>query len=255
MVSLAWVALAACGDDGGAAVDAAIAIDAAIVIDAGIDAVGSQCTRQPCSILPQCGCDDPATPVCDLDLTMLATGGTKCRADNFHGTETTLCTRSSTCAAEYTCLGRCLHYCDSDDDCPGPGGLCIIPLGNTGGHVPGVMTCTTDCVPSLVANPTCPTAWGCHLYQEAGGDRRWLTNCEAPPQAGGALGDACTQSIDCGPGLDCFNDGSGMGRRCRPNCLCPGGDCTVGVCPAGGGTCHGYTPAALVGTATYGRCY
>lgn len=254
MISLAWVALAACGDGGQTPTDAASALDAPAV-DAGVDGPGSQCSRQPCSILPQCGCDQAAAPVCDLDLNGLATGATRCRADLFHGTETTLCTRSTTCAPEYTCLGRCLHYCDSDDDCPGAGGLCIIPLDHNGAHIPGVMTCTTDCLPSQVDNPTCPTGWGCHLYQEAGGDRRWLTNCEAPPPSGGALGDACSQSIECLPGLDCFNDGTGAGRRCRPNCLCPGGDCTAGICPANGGTCHGYTPPALVGTATYGRCY
>ena len=244
--------LGACGDDGGAAVDATVAVDAAV--DAAIDAPVA-CSREPCSILPQCGCDDtPATPVCDLDFTMPSAGATKCRADNFHGTETTVCTMTTTCGPEHVCTGRCTRYCDDDDDCPGPGGLCILPLLSQGQPIPGVKTCTTDCVPSDVVNATCPAGWACHLFREADGERRWLTNCEAPPSQGGELGDVCTTSSSCKPGLDCFSDGNG-GRKCFANCVCPGGDCSLGVCPAGTGTCHTYAPPAMVGAAVYGRCF
>ena len=252
LAGLALAALAACGDDGGAGPDAG---SDAGPDDAAIDAPESQCAREPCSILPQCGCDDTAaTPVCDLDFGNPGSGTTECRAGGAGG-ESTTCSEVTQCAAEHLCIGRCLRYCTDDDDCPGPGGLCILPVLFNGAPIPGVMTCTTDCAPSDVASPSCPAGWGCHLYREAGGNPRWLTSCERPPATGGALGDACETNAGCGPGLDCFNDGSGMGRRCTPSCLCPGGDCAAGVCPAGSGTCHGYTPAALVGTATYGRCF
>ncbi len=255
LTALAWIALTACGgDDGAAPVDAVVAIDAAV--DAAIDAP-TVCSQQPCSILPQCGCAQLAdTPVCDLDPGNLATGGTRCRADNFHGTESTLCARASTCAAGYTCLGHCERYCATDADCLGPGGLCILPVVNNNQPIPGVKVCTTDCAPSQVDNPRCPTGWACHLYREGDGARRWLTNCDPSPAAGGDLGATCDISTSCKPGLDCFNDGSGMGRRCTANCLCPGGDCAAAVCPAGAGACHPYSPvAAMVGTAIYGRCY
>ncbi|HVV84277.1 MAG TPA: hypothetical protein VHE35_14490 [Kofleriaceae bacterium] len=252
---LAAVALAACGgDDGAGTVDAPAAIDAP-GLDAGIDAANA-CSHQPCSILPQCGCEQtPSTPVCDLDFDMPAGAATKCRADMFGGTEGTTCSRATTCAAEYVCVGRCRHYCDDDSDCAGPGGLCIQPLEFDGAPLPGIKLCTTSCAPSSTTNPLCPTGWGCHLYREDSGDRRYFSECEPAPATGGDLGDACQVSKDCQAGLDCFNDGSGMGLRCTANCLCPGGDCSAGVCPAGAGTCHGYTTPATLGTATYGRCY
>lgn len=254
MAMAAATMVTGCGGDDGVTIDAAAPIDAAV--DAGIDAQGSQCSHQPCSILPQCGCEaTPATPVCDLDRNNLLAAATLCRSDMFHGTESTTCSRETTCAAEYACFGRCRHYCDEDADCGGPGGLCIIPVLAGTTPVPGVSICTTSCVPSDASNPRCPAGWACHLYREAGGELRWLTDCESAPATGGALGDACTASNGCQPGLDCFNDGSGMGRRCIANCVCPGGDCNAGTCPSGAGTCHGYTPPAMIGAAVYGRCY
>ena len=186
---------------------------------------------------------------------MVTNGGTRCRTDAFHGTETTTCSRASTCAAEHTCLGRCARYCDDDDDCPGPGGLCILPILFANQPIPGVKVCTTDCNPNQAANPTCPAGWGCHLFQEGDGDRRWLTNCEGAPQSGGEVGAACSRSAECRPGLDCFGEGLGMGTHCHPTCVCPGGDCAEGTCPAATGTCHSYTPPALIGTTTYGKCF
>src|SRR5438045_914336 len=102
MACLAWVALAACGDDGAATVDAPGPIDAPVVIDADPTDAAGTCSRDPCSILPQCGCDDtPATPACDLDYNNPANGDTKCRADTTEATEATVCMRASGCAAEY----------------------------------------------------------------------------------------------------------------------------------------------------------
>ena len=255
MVALAVAACARATYEGPDAdlTDVDAAVDAA-GIDADIDAPGSQCSRQPCSILPQCGCDDPSMPVCDLDFANPANGDTACRADSLGGDETTTCTRPSTCGPEHICVGRCARHCDDDDDCAGPGGLCILPILFQNQPIPGVKICTTDCDPSQEANATCPAGWACHLFREADGDRRWLTNCEAAPATGGELGDACTTSTTCKPGLDCFSDGMG-GRKCFANCRCPGGDCSLGVCPPGTGTCRGYSPPAMVGADAFGRCF
>lgn len=248
MVVVAMV-LAACGDDGAAPIDAA-AIDAQELDAAPV------CLGEPCSLVPQCGCDDtPATPACDLDFNNLATGATKCRADVMHGTESRLCGQPTTCGPGYVCAGRCLRYCNVDDDCPGPGGLCILPILNGNEPVPGVKVCTTDCDPMAVANANCPNTWTCHLYNEAEGDR-WLTDCHLPPASGGTLGADCSTTSQCGPTLECVSDmGPGNGQRCRPVCACPGGNCAAGTCAPGTGVCNPYTPAATVGTMTYGRCF
>ena len=229
------------------------AVDARLT-DAPTDAAGSQCSRQPCSILPQCGCDLPAAPVCDLDFQNLATGATKCRADNFSGTETTVCSMAATCAAEHVCVGRCRRYCDDDDDCPGPGGLCVIKLttGNPPMNIPDVTTCTTDCVPTQLAPATCPATWACHVYRAASG--AYLTDCEPPPASGGTTGTVCSDNGDCKAGLDCVNLMPG-GPQCRPTCLCPGGNCAAGACAGGTGSCRGYTTPVVIGAQTYGACF
>ncbi len=227
-------------------------------IDAPIDA-SAQCSQQPCSILPQCGCAQlPATPVCDLDLTMVATGGTRCRADNFHGTETTVCTMATTCAAEHVCVGRCRRYCNNDDECAGAGGLCIIHLtfGNPPMNIPGTTTttCTTDCVPTSTTNATCPATWACHIYREASGLQRYLTDCDPTPQTGGNVGLPCMTNRDCRPGLDCITL-NGTSNQCRPTCICPGGQCAQGSCPGGSGSCNALTTPATIGPITYGSCF
>jgi hypothetical protein len=226
-------------------------------VDARIDAPSSQCSRQPCSILPQCGCEaTSATPVCDLDFDNLPVGATECRADNFHGTEATVCSRATTCAAEHVCLGRCRRYCDDDDDCPGAGGLCIVRIttGNPPVYVPDVTTCTTDCAPTQVPSAACPPSWGCHIAVEAGGAQRFFTDCEPAPPTGGNAGDVCVDNGDCRPGLDCitFNMTS---KQCRPSCICPGGVCGNGTCPPGTGTCRALSPNAVIGPVTYGSCH
>lgn len=261
---IAIVAAAACakGNVGGTGVDAD-QLDGDS-IDAPIDGPVSTCARQPCDILTQCGCEaTPNTPVCDLDFANLATGATKCRADNFHGTETTTCTMATTCAADHVCVGgRCRMYCDDDNDCPGAGGLCIIALNASGAPIPDApKTCTTDCVPSQTANPTCPTGWACHVYQDnpdgstmPNGDERYLTDCDAPPGTGGGVGAACTGNPSCQPGLDCVTLNPG-GNQCRPSCMCPGGNCAAGACTAGSGSCHGFTTPVVIGAVTYGTCF
>ncbi len=243
------------GDGGGDPIDAPAGIDA---IDASV------CARQPCDILSQCGCEGtPNQPVCDLDFTMLTLGTTKCRANNFSGTEVTTCTMTTTCGPAHVCVGgRCRKYCDDDDDCPGAGGLCNIDLtqGNPAMPIPNApTTCSTDCVPTTATNATCPATWACHVYFDdptpgTAGDERYLTDCNAPPASGGAAGAVCTSNTSCQAGLDCVSLMPG-GLQCRPTCLCPSGNCATGTCPASTGTCRGYTTPVVIGTLTYGACF
>jgi hypothetical protein len=232
--------------------------DAVDPVDAGLDAAvdAAACSGEPCSILEQCGCEEtPTTPVCDLDLQQLSSGATACRPIRNPGDETSACTRPDQCAGGFVCAGfRCQRYCDDDDDCPGAGGLCILPLLSMNEPIPGVTLCTTDCDPTALVNPTCPPSWACHLYVEGGGAQRWLTNCDRQPATGGELGATCTSDTGCNAGLDCFNSGDGNGSTCHPNCRCPGGDCDAAVCPEGTATSHA-NPMAFVGPDVYGVCF
>jgi hypothetical protein len=236
-----------------------VEIDAPPPVDA-IDA--PTCVRQPCDIYAQCGCEATPGQVCDLDSTMLATGATACREDLLHGTETLACTRNSSCAALHSCIGgRCRKYCEADDDCASPGGLCVIEPTFNGQPIPGVRNCSSDCVPTLASNSNCPAGWGCHVYRHdptpttpMSGDERWLTDCAAPPATGGGVAAPCTSHNSCQPGLDCVTLNPG-GQQCRPSCMCPAGNCAAGSCPVGSGSCRAFNPPVLIGTVTYGTCF
>lgn len=222
----------------------------ATAIDAGIDAV--PCANTPCDLYDQCGCSGTAS-VCDLDPAMIASGATACRIDDAGGTENTLCTRSTSCAAGHSCVGgRCRRYCRDDATCPGDGGLCILEVTVAGNPIPDVTMCTTDCVPTQTTNAACPATWACHAYFDQPGNR-YLTDCAAQPTTGGTAGATCTRSEDCRAGLDCITLSTG-GMQCRPNCLCPTGQCAQGTCPAGTGSCRGFTTPVVIGGATYGTC-
>lgn len=223
----------------------------ATAIDAGIDAV--PCANSPCDLYDQCGCTGTAS-VCDLDPSMLATGATACRSDESGGTEGTVCTRSTICAAGHSCVGgRCRRYCQDDATCPGDGGLCILSVTTGSTTIPGVTMCTTDCVPTSTTSPSCPANWACHVYFDQPGNR-YLTDCSAPPASGGTAGATCARNEDCRPGLDCINLTPG-GMQCRPTCTCAGTNCGVGTCPSGTGSCRGFTTPVTIGAATYGACF
>lgn len=243
------------GDDGDGSVD---------MTDASTDAIDAQvCARTPCDILSQCGCESNAqTPVCDLDFNQLPVGATKCRANLLDGTETTTCSATNSCGPLHVCVGgRCRKYCDDDNDCAGPGGVCLIDLtyGNPPMNIPmAPKTCTTDCQPQATTNATCPASWACHIYVNdptpggTMGDESFLTDCDAP--GGGVTGGTCTSNRSCNPGLDCVTLNPG-GNQCRPTCVCPGGNCAAGTCPGGSGTCRAYTSPPVIGGVTYGVCF
>jgi hypothetical protein len=264
LLALVVATLAACASarTSGTDVDASTDDGSVDLTDAPPEIDAMECARTPCDILTQCGCTNAQTPVCDLDFNQLPVGATKCRANLLDGTETTTCSATNTCAPLHVCVGgRCRKYCDDDDDCAGPGGICLIKLtyGNPPMDIPNApATCTTDCNPVATTNPTCPTNWACHIYVNdptpgTAGDESFLTDCAG--QGGIGVGGACPNgNSQCNAGLDCINLNPG-GLQCHPTCICPGGNCATGTCPSGTGSCRGYTTPVVIAGTTYGACF
>lgn len=217
------------------------------------------CSKQPCSLSPQCGC--PTNQACDLKNSELSTGGTECRAVNTAGTDTSTCTAPETCASGYVCLGspgQCRRWCVGDNDCPGAGSLCLLEVTYTGGNtVPGAVTCSKNCDPAGNVNPTgCPTGWGCHVYADdpdgtfGNGDERFLTDCTPTPATGGGDGATCTSNNSCAAGYDCISLTSGgtTTMQCKQTCVYGGGVCATGTCQ------RFAEPRPVIGGVEYGVC-
>jgi len=228
--------------------------------DADLSPDANNCVTQPCDLYEQCGCTPPQ--VCDLDDENLATGGTACRDVSTPGTDIDTCSAADGCAGGYVCLGnpgQCRRYCEDDDDCPGEGGLCMLNIvfGTPSQDVPGAVTCTKDCEPTVTAPASCPTGFACHLYYDdpnetVNGDERFLTDCTKQPATGGGDGEACTYNSDCVAGFDCINVDSVA--QCKQTCACPSvGNCTGGSCDTG--SCMGFSdPRPILGGTEYGVC-
>ena len=243
------------GDGGGGFADSGPGSpDASSLPDGMPDA--NNCSKQPCSLSPQCGC---ATGMaCDLDGTDLANGATTCRAAGA-GTETTTCSAVEDCAAGYGCIGgRCRLWCTTDNDCPGAGGECLVGVvfGTNQTPVPGATTCTTDCDPTSSAPSACPATWACHVYQNQT-TMAYLTDCDSAPASGGGNGASCDTNgnADCAPGYDCIalTQGSTTTNECLQTCVCPGGNCAAGLCNSG--SCNGFQTPVVIGGTTYGVCF
>ncbi len=228
-------------------IDAAPGTPDAHVVMGTPDAAVPGCT--PCTLSPQCGC--PAMYACDLDGSMLATGGTTCRNVITMGTETSTCGSVTACAAGYTCLGAlggmaCSKFCSTDADCTGPGGLCEITItfGSPPMMVPGVKVCSPNCNPLSASG--CPATWGCHVYYNSM-DSREFTSCSA--SGAGGQNAACTDDSSCMAGFSCVNNGTST--VCLKNCqLTP----PAGTCP-GASSCVGFSHPAVIGTVEYGVCF
>lgn len=231
------------------------------IVDAGpgTDAIGQVCTKDPCSIYDQCGCESPQ--VCDLDFTdgeQLAMGGTACRDVTTPGMETATCTgfEYEQCAAGFVCLGsaagtQCRKYCQTDNDC-GIGGFCIIEPTSGGNPIPGIKVCTKSCDPADIKPAGCPSGYACGIFDNNG---TGITDCIPTTPAGtdevscadGAAGDPCA------PGFTCiiFSVNEVEQRRvCKQRCEFPGGACTA----VAGQTCQDLNPGPTVGATEYGFC-
>jgi hypothetical protein len=201
---------------------------------------GDECAGG-CDLAAQSCCGDGAT--CDL-----VDGALVCRSTIGGGMETTECTTSDDCAAGYSCIGvlllgrsECLPWCDSHDDCVGPGGACDLAISAGGTVVPGAVTCTPNCNPDT--SEGCPAGWGCHVYQR-NDDSGSETLCA--PAGSGTQGATCSKEDECAPGFTCVTSLS----QCLQNCqFAPDG----GECPAGL-ACGSYTNHPVVGGVEWGQC-
>ncbi len=223
----------------------------------------NNCVTLPCDLYEQCGCIPPQ--VCDLDDEALATGGTECRDVGTAGEDTATCSSSFGCAGGFICLGsdpgQCRRWCQEDDDCPGPGGLCILNVTYGGGtEVPGATACTKNCSPASSAPSECPPDFGCHIYLDdpddslptISGDERSLTDCTSPPASGGGDSESCTYNSDCIPGYDCVNVDSVA--QCKQTCVCASpGNCSGAACAIG--SCYEFSdPKPIIDGVEYGVC-
>jgi hypothetical protein len=215
-------------------------------IDAAID--GNGCATQPCDLATQCGC--ATSQACDLDPQNPNT--TTCRAVTMQGMETSTCPADTDCAQGYVCVGdgtndACEKYCQSNSECASPRGQCAIQLvDNTGTPIAGAVTCSSNCDPALVANPsTCPTGWSCDVFTAPfmGSDVD-IADCRKAGTAG--QGAACSATVACAAGYSCVNTGTTVcARICKPpsNTGC-----------AGATTCTSFATPFVIGGVEYGVC-
>ncbi|HTJ41656.1 MAG TPA: hypothetical protein VL463_06150 [Kofleriaceae bacterium] len=215
------------------------------VPDAAPDA--NNCSVQPCTLAPQCGC--PANQSCDIDPTDLM--GNLCRAINTPGKETSTCGSFSECDKGYVCLndGACHRYCATSGDCISPRGQCVIQLQNGGVDIDGAIVCSSNCDPIGNASTYCPANDKCGIFTATfKGTTYDITDCEA--QGAGGQGTNCkvgTSGDDtkCAANYSCTTlDGTNF--ACRKYCTFQSGQCST--------SCLHFNPALTIGGTEYGVC-
>jgi hypothetical protein len=209
---------------------------------AGTGGAGGQAT--PCTVLPQAGC--PAAQSCDFDQG----GVTYCRAVQSGGNETQHCSSAAQCDLGYGCFGtgtasECLHYCQADSDCSGPGSRCVTSAPSPAPT--GTLLCTQSCDP-VMATTGCPTGWNCGVFAQTDRVGTYCVPAGGQPQQG-----PCTDNRDCLPDYSCVGISSGA-HVCKQTCVAAGGGVNgAGVC-ALGYACHAFVPTVAIGGKTYGAC-
>jgi hypothetical protein len=227
------------------------------MVDAASPPDANNCSVQPCTLWPQCGC--PTGQSCDVNPSTLS--GNVCRAVNSPGRVTNTCGSFSECDVGYVCLGdttndSCHQYCVSNSDCPGPRGQCVIQLTDASSKaIPGAVTCSSNCDPSTAsASAYCPAAWKCGLFTAtypAGSTTKYdITDCE--------IAGTGTQ------GTNCTVAAAGDDTKCAQNYTCATLNGTAfncgkvvkyltGSCPTGT-TLYAFNPALTIGGTEYGVC-
>ncbi len=208
------------------------------------------CITDPCDLYEQCGCGEDEA--CDVDSE--DRDATYCRSVNEFGGGADSCESDESpnrtnCRPGFICLAGepsfCRGFCQSDDDCPGAGGVCRIPLTDS-----DVVMCTFHCDASDTSDSgadNCPDGQGACRYRLS--DDRYFTSCEAPGDAGHR--EPCDLDenghSDCEAGHQCIRFESGT-EQCRQTCVIG-----VGGCPAGE-ECRQREGQPTVGSTEYGLC-
>ena len=207
-------------------------------------------TEPPCEdggyecrlVAPQCGC--AANRKCDISgvadrscilAGKIPEGTTECFTDGRDD-----CLPGMTCLAD----NMCRRYCETDDDCVGPGSLCNLEIGwgcpiET---VEDAQLCTIDC--NLATADGCRSGTTCRIFDSGRGDDSLVTDCSDVTDPGGTDGVGCLDTDDCAPGYTCLSDDT-CHKWCTPigDSGCPG----TPICTAFG------TPVEF-GSTEYGFC-
>ncbi len=214
-------------------------------VDASSSSSGTMCDESPCRVVaPQCGC------MADEKCSVNGQGMRFCEADGDVPTGDN-CGLGQSCVAGDLCINTagmsmCRRFCDDDSQCPGPGALCALQIGDGNGGVWPEKFCSENCDP--VTNTGCgPADSKCELGQEQGGAARFLTLCTK--RGTGTQGASCTTTANCAPGFSCFTDPNTNQMSCLGWC-----SPTNNTNCAGGGTCFSFATPVFVDTVEYGVC-
>lgn len=200
--------------------------------------MGDICPIVECDLWTQEGCDfAEKCTISGIDRVCIPAGT---------NTEGQKCLNDTACAPGLGCLSNggssrvCYRYCRNDFDCFGTGSLCVYDLMYGNSPIPGVKLCSKACDP--ISNIGCSEGFSCMIYQEAGGLRRYLTDCD-PHSGEGRDRDSCSSDSECAPGFFCMP----FNNTCTRYCRYPTGYCVVG-------TCHAFDPHVILGSVEYGYC-
>ncbi|HSO35265.1 MAG TPA: hypothetical protein VLT33_22205 [Labilithrix sp.] len=192
-----------------------------------------------CGLAPQCGCTLAET--CEVQD---GTGNVDCVTAGLAAMGAA-CVNTSGCARGLTCMyGTCHAYCDN------PGSACKLPktggceqVKNSGGTaVPNLSICRVACELRDVTACGASGSAGTGVCQV---DSAGNTDCVK----GGtrAVGQVCTPTDDCGPGLVCAGNAT-SGNTCRKWCRVGTNDCGGAV------ACTSFTTKVMVGAVEYAGC-
>ena len=191
-----------------------------------------------CGLVPQCGCTLAET--CEVQDT---SGGVDCIVAG-KGTLGAACIATAGCSVGLTCVyGACHAFCANPGSaCTTPkSGGCVQINNQAGVAVPNLAICRIACDLRDVAACGAPNAAGTGVCMV---DDKGQTDCAK----GGThtVGQACTPTDDCGPGLVCA--GTAAGGTCKKWCRVGTNDC--------GGTvaCNGFQTKIMVGGVEHGAC-
>ncbi len=212
---------------------------------------GDTCAEDPCKLVaPQCGCDPGLKCTWANDNRSCVADGTAAIGE--------VCSGAMACAAGGHCLtvaplSLCKKYCDSDDDCSQPGGLCALQVTNTATNMPYAQKwCSDNC--DLVSSVGCDAVGSkCELGREQQGMMRWFTLCY--PTGAGVQGDPCADGSGqadtrlCAEGYSC----TGLDANMNPICLKWCNYTSMQGCDLGT-TCSPFSTPVIIGTIQYGAC-
>jgi hypothetical protein len=237
LLAVCVLALVACAKGSGSNADAKA--DTGAPIDMMID--GNGCAMQPCTILPQCGCNGGAV-ACDVDTA--DNMGTTCRSVNNPGRETSTCNAPDKCDKGFVCIGgasyaTCKKFCAANADCGTPRGRCTYDITANNMPIQGVPSaCSSNCNPlSLAAPAECPTGYKCTLFTAThNGMPAKIADCS--PAGAGTQGANCKagnlgNEAMCAQGYSCTSTDAGATYICRRVCnKTANTGCATGTCIA-----------------------